>query len=441
MDADELRAQRRKQNDFTDQVRETGWYHSFELPDGTSIHGPMSLEWERARWARFPIPADLTGTRVLDIGAWDGWFSFEAERRGATVTSIDCQEQEKYLWLHRKLGSKAVYRNLDIFELPWVDLGKFDIVFCLGVLYHLRHPLLGLEILCGLTTEIAIVETLVIDGANWQDHVNDIPSMEFYETIELNGNFDNWTGPTVGCVLAMCRAAGFARVELIYAVPENAVVACYRKWLPEPDEPAQALPELLAAVNPVTLGVNFNSRRDHDIDCWFRTGSTVSAKEELMLEVGEFGAAATLIHPEDGGYYAKFTLPAGAKQGWNDVRLRLANSRFSAAQRIAIDMPPVVERIVIAGVRDSIDWEPDRVNSTDGGHLSCWVEGLPENVDRGNLKLWLGGERMAILWIGELVDGRRQINAKAPQDCPKGERSLRVECAGVMSDPVAVKVI
>jgi len=143
MDADELRAQRRKQNDFTDQVRETGWYHSFELPDGTSIHGPMSLEWERARWARFPIPADLTGTRVLDIGAWDGWFSFEAERRGATVTSIDCQEQEKYLWLHRKLGSKAVYRNLDIFELPWVDLGKFDIVFCLGVLYHLRHPLLA----------------------------------------------------------------------------------------------------------------------------------------------------------------------------------------------------------------------------------------------------------------------------------------------------------
>ena len=141
MDADELRALRRKQHDFTDQLREIGWYHSFELPDGTLINGYMSLEWERERWSRFPIPADLTGKRVLDIGAWDGWFSFEAERRGAAVTSVDCQEQANYLYLHRKLGSKADYRNLDLFELPWVDLGKFDIVFCLGVLYHLRHPL------------------------------------------------------------------------------------------------------------------------------------------------------------------------------------------------------------------------------------------------------------------------------------------------------------
>jgi len=134
------------------------------------------LEWERERWSRFPIPADLTGKRVLDIGAWDGWFSFEAERRGAAVTSVDCQEQANYLELHRKLGSKADYRNLDLFELPWVDLGKFDIVFCLGVLYHLRHPLWGLEILCGLSTELVIVETFVTDGANWQDHVNDIPA-------------------------------------------------------------------------------------------------------------------------------------------------------------------------------------------------------------------------------------------------------------------------
>ena len=78
MDADELRALRRKQHDFTDQLREIGWYHSFELPDGTLINGYMSLEWERERWSRFPIPADLTGERVLDIGAWDGWFSFEA---------------------------------------------------------------------------------------------------------------------------------------------------------------------------------------------------------------------------------------------------------------------------------------------------------------------------------------------------------------------------
>ncbi len=441
MDADELRALRRKQHDFSDQLREIGWYHSFELPDGTAIHGYMSLEWQRERWSRFPIPADLTGKRVLDIGAWDGWFSFEAERRGAAVTSIDCREQANYLWLHRKLGSKADYRNLDLFELPWVDLGTFDIVLCLGVLYHLRHPLWGLEILCRLATEIVIVETFVTDGADWQDHANDIPSMEFYETTELNGNFDNWNGPTVGCVLAMCRAAGFARVEPIAVGRENAMVACFRQWPPEPAEPSEEPPELLAAVNSSSLGVNFNSRRDHDIACWFRAGAAVPSKEEVVLEVGEFGAAAMLVAPNSGVYWAKFTLPPGLKTGWNSVRLRLANSRFSAPQRIAVDLAPVARRIAIAGIRDSLHWEADCVNVADGGYLSCWVEGLPENADRGNLRLWLGDAGMAVDFVGEPVGGRRQINARAPQACPKGELPLRVECAGVDSEPVQVRVV
>ena len=441
MDSDDLRAMRRKQHDFSEKLREIGWYHSFELPDGSAIRGYMSLDWQRERWSRFPIPEDLTGKRVLDIGAWDGWFSFEAERRGATVTSVDCLEQENYLRMHHKLGSKADYRNLDLFELPWVDLGKFDIVFCLGVLYHLRHPLWGLEILCSLTTDVAIVETFVTDGETWRDHQNDIPTLEFYETTELNGNFDNWAGPTVGCVLAMCRAAGFARVDLIAADRENAVVACHRKWPEEPAEPAAAPPELLAAVHPATQGINFNSRRDHDIDCWFRCDGPLPRKEELMLEVGEYGAAAALAGPDSGVYWAKFILPLGLTPGWNDVRLRLAGSRFSAAQRIAVDMPRPAERIVIAGVRDSLHWEADTVNVRESGYLSCWVEGLPENADRGNLRMWLGAARMAITFVGDPVEGRRQINAHAPEDFPKGEAPLRVECAGVSSEPVTVKVV
>ena len=90
-------------------------------------------------------------------------------------------------------------------------------VFFLGVLYHLRHPLLALEIVCGLTTEVAIVESFVIDAETWKEHQNAIPTMEFYETFELGNQYDNWNGPTVACLLAMCRAAGFARVELMYA--------------------------------------------------------------------------------------------------------------------------------------------------------------------------------------------------------------------------------
>jgi len=67
----------RKQVNYSQQLAEKGWYHSFELPDGTLIDGVVALEAQKDRYALFPIPADLTGHRVLDIGAWDGWFAFE----------------------------------------------------------------------------------------------------------------------------------------------------------------------------------------------------------------------------------------------------------------------------------------------------------------------------------------------------------------------------
>src|SRR5437588_11832339 len=111
---------RRYQNDFVDELHRKGWYHSFEGVDGV-----MPLAWRRERWSRFPLPADLTGKRVLDIGPWDGWFSFEAERRGAQVVSVDREEQPTYLEMHRRLGSRAEYRTLDLFELSTAGLGTF----------------------------------------------------------------------------------------------------------------------------------------------------------------------------------------------------------------------------------------------------------------------------------------------------------------------------
>src|ERR1700758_1085692 len=78
-------------------LAETGWWHSFELPDGTLIRGVCELGGLKNRIAQFPIPEDLRGKRVLDIGAWDGWFSFEMERRGASVVAVDAVEREKFL--------------------------------------------------------------------------------------------------------------------------------------------------------------------------------------------------------------------------------------------------------------------------------------------------------------------------------------------------------
>src|SRR5216683_8160802 len=83
-----------------ERLSKLGWYHSIELPGGGVIEGHQSIEQLRRRIRQFPIPADLTGKRVLDIGAWDGWFSFEAERRGASVTSVDREEMANYFTMH-----------------------------------------------------------------------------------------------------------------------------------------------------------------------------------------------------------------------------------------------------------------------------------------------------------------------------------------------------
>jgi tRNA (mo5U34)-methyltransferase len=406
---------RRNQNDFLEDLHRKRWYHSFELPDGSHVDGVMPLEWLRERWSRFPIPADLTGKRVLDIGPWDGWFSFEAERRGAQVTSIDREEQSTFLNMHRRLGSKADYRTLDLYELPQANLGQFDIVFCLGVLYHLKHPILGLEIVASLAREVAIVETFIVEGEP------EIPRMEFYETDELNGHMDNWVGPTANCVLAMCRTAGFARVQTIGLDPTNISVACWRKWAPEPDAPALPSPELHAAVNPATFGINFTPVRDEYLACWFTSPAESLTREDLCLEVGEFGAPAVWVKKVDAAWQANFRIPPGTSKGWIDVRLRLTTSCFSNTVRIAYDMPVVVDHLKLTGACDSETWTPNQTT----GKFACWVEGLPENADRGNVKVRLGDYRAQVLWVGS-----GQVNAVIPDDCPAGDYSLTVECGG-----------
>ena len=240
--------------DFSQDLLAKGWYHSFEFADGTVIDGYMRLTVQKERYSRYPIPDKLSGKRLLDIGAWDGWFSFEAERHGAQTTAIDCVEIPTFLQIHRRLKSKVDYRVLDFYELPAAGLGKFDVVFFLGVLYHLRHPLLALEIVCGLTTDVAIVESFVIDAETWKEHQNAIPTLEFYETFELGNQYDNWSGLTVACMLAMCRAAGFCRVELMFAGGNYAGAACYRQWEPAPAQPSNAPPELLFVSNSRTPG-------------------------------------------------------------------------------------------------------------------------------------------------------------------------------------------
>ncbi len=431
----------RKQINYSQQLAEKGWYHSFELPDGTLIDGVVGLEAQKDRYALFPIPADLTGQRVLDIGAWDGWFAFEAERRGASVTAVDCVDIPHFREIHRKLRSKVDYRVADLYDLPEAGIGVFDTVFFLGVLYHVRHPLLALEIVCRLTTGVALVDSFVTDADTWQSHADQLPSLEFYETGELGDLVDNWFGPSVSCLMALCRSAGFARVDLLRASGNHAVVACHRHWEPPPAA-ANPAPELLSAYNSRGFGINFEGRRDEYLSCWFLSPAAAIRREDLRLEVGGFGSPALFVQREEGTrWQADFLAPPGLAPGWNTVRLRLADTDFGNALRIAVAMPLRASELRIERVCDGVTWEYNRVDMSGGGFVSCWVTGLPENGDRVNIHVFLGDMPLEVDWTGTAdAQGEVQVNVIVPRDFARGEHPFRVECGGVASAPVALKI-
>ena len=162
------------------------------------------------------------------------------ERRGANVVALDFVKNDNFIRLGEVLKSRAEYVIGDICRLSNKDLGYFDIVLFLGVLYHVKHPLLALENVCGMTLEMACVESFVIDRG---EDPNSPPIMEFYEGTDLHGQFDNWIGPNVFCLLAMARVAGFADVRLESVLMDRAHVTCRRRWQSKPES---ALPPSFA---------------------------------------------------------------------------------------------------------------------------------------------------------------------------------------------------
>ncbi len=224
------------------------WWHSIDLGDGVVTPGRKSAELLAGEWDALELP-DLRGKSVLDIGAWDGYFSFEAERHGADrvvaldhyVWSMDLPKQQRYweecmaagtvpeafesrpdLWKPDQLPGKAGFDTAhrcresrveavvgDFMTIDLERLGTFDIVLFLGVLYHLRHPLLALERLSRITRELLVIETEAVALPGFEHHA----FCEFFESNELNGDVSNWWAPNRRAVASMCRAAGFGHVE------------------------------------------------------------------------------------------------------------------------------------------------------------------------------------------------------------------------------------
>ena len=193
------------------------WWHSIDLGQGVVTKGAKTPETLQYELESLRLP-DLRGKTVLDIGAWDGFFSFEAERRGARrVVALDhglwttsWPGKGGYDTAHKALDSKVETVVDDFMTMDLEPFGTFDVVFFLGVLYHMEDPLASLRRVASLSNGVAIIEThaIVVPGF---EHLE---LCEFYSSNQLNGDISNWWGPNLKALEGMCRAAGFTRVEV-----------------------------------------------------------------------------------------------------------------------------------------------------------------------------------------------------------------------------------
>ncbi len=294
------------------------WWHSLDLGNGFVTPGAIPLHEMQANFAYLQLPENLSGKRVLDIGCWDGFYSFECERRGADVVAVDCWRPDGFFLAHEALQSRVQFHELSVYELARERLGSFDIVLLLGVLYHLRHPLLALERVCEMTDEFALIETHVIDNAR---DVN-FPALEFYEWDELGGQYDNWCGPNTEGLLALTRSAGFVRPEILQRHASRSIVKAYRHWANPSIEPAPTL-----RIRQVSNAIHFqpfvpqNGRHAY-VAIWVEGLPEDVTREQLQVEIGGYAIAPYYAGPaQESLVQINAPLPPGSVIGSATVKV------------------------------------------------------------------------------------------------------------------------
>jgi tRNA (mo5U34)-methyltransferase len=213
------------------------WYHQIEVAPGIVTPG---INDSAQVLGVLGLPEDCSGMRALDIGARDGFFSFELERRGAEVLALDyiAPEETGFLIARELLGSKVEYQVGNVYDLTPERFGQFDIVLFLGVLYHLRNPLLAIDrvrSVCrgSLWLESQVIDEALLDPATGAlesfgevaPRVAGRPMMQFYPRDSLNSDFTNWWAPNLACLVAMLEEANFT-VERQLLNGSRGIVVC-----------------------------------------------------------------------------------------------------------------------------------------------------------------------------------------------------------------------
>ena len=200
-DLDELRAL----------VNSLVWHHQIDLGHGIVTPG---RDHSARKLEALELPP-LRGKSVLDIGAWDGYFSFAAERLGASrvvaLDSVIWQNVSKFPFevAREALGSSVEDTELEVLDISPETVGRFDVVLFLGVLYHMRDPMAALEAVASVTDELLVLETLADMTFSHRRAV------AFYPGTYLGGDQSNWWGPNAAAAVAMVAEFGFSDVRVV----------------------------------------------------------------------------------------------------------------------------------------------------------------------------------------------------------------------------------
>jgi tRNA (mo5U34)-methyltransferase len=247
-----------EEDEIRRRVEELGqWFHNLDLRGVKTAPSHFLGDYPQVKWQRFAhaIPDDLAGKSVLDVGCNAGFYSIQMKKRGADrVVGIDTDE--KYLdqarFAAKVNGIEIEFRNLSVYRVAELR-EQFDLVLFMGVLYHLRHPLLALDILHEHVVADLFVAQSMLRGS--PQNIDVPPDFDFWEEDVFEGeNFPrlyfveqryandptNWWIPNQSCFEAMLRSAGFAILDH----PEAEVFVCRRASLSGPVDPKVELREI-----------------------------------------------------------------------------------------------------------------------------------------------------------------------------------------------------
>lgn len=347
------------------------WFHDLDLGPGLRTKSAACanepVDHPRPTWAllRPHFPESFDGLDVLDVGCNAGFYSFEAKRLGARrVLGVDAQRREvaQARLAAGILGLDVSFERRSVYDLSIVEVGGWDVVLALGLLYHCRHPLLALERLAEVTRGALLLETEVApDGWSAAPEACELggrtgrPEASFF----LDNGPDakeavfNWFLPTAGCLASLLRAVGFDRVRHVPTTESRALFVCDRLPADSAGEGARSHRARLVAAQ-ASLAVPASSAIRLDLDVWNVGTATWPASEGHETEHGAVLLGAHLLDEK------------GDVLQWDFRRYRFPfpvalgpGERYRVPVELVAPADPGAYRLELDLVREFVGWFED----------------------------------------------------------------------------------